>query len=200
VERVAVVPPDVDPTARVFGLTELSLVIDAGGHPKDIQVAHSLSEPYDRAAIDAVMRTQFAPGTVEERPVPVRVTIRVFFGRGNLPSYPHILSGSQRSFGNAQRPSDLLNSAVDHPPVAVVTAMPEFSEQARAAKYQGVVVLSMLVNEEGLPEDVQIIRHLEMGLDDKAIEAARKYRFKPAMKAGQPVPYRVTVEMNFRLY
>jgi TonB family protein len=39
-----------------------------------------------------------------------------------------------------------------------------------------------------------------MGLDDKAIEAARKYRFKPAMKDGQPVPYRITLEMNFRLY
>jgi len=200
IERVAAVFPDADPAARIFGVTQLSLVIDADGHPKDVGVVHSLSESYDRAAIEAVMQSRFAPGTVADRPVPVRVSIRVLFGRGVVPPYPRILNGSQRGFAGALRESDSASRGDYKPPRVLFSAPAEFTDQARAAKYQGTVVLSVLVGEEGLPAQIKFLRHLEMGLDEKAIEAVSQYRFAPATRDGVPVSAEVTIEINFHLY
>lgn len=77
---------------------------------------------------------------------------------------------------------------------------PEFTDQARAARYQGVVAIQLIVDSYGNPEDIQIVKHLGMGLDQKAIEAVRQYKFKPAMYQGHPVPVRLVVDVNFHLY
>lgn len=86
-------------------------------------------------------------------------------------------------------------------PVAIFTPEAEFSDEARRAKYQGVCLISLIVDAQGNPQDPRVIRALGMGLDEKALEAVRKYKFKPAMKDGRtPVPVRITIEVNFRLY
>jgi TonB family protein len=77
---------------------------------------------------------------------------------------------------------------------------PEYSEEARQAKYQGTVVLWVVIDPEGRPRDVRVSRALGMGLDEKAVEAVRKWRFQPAMKDGHPVAVIVNIEVNFRLY
>jgi len=77
---------------------------------------------------------------------------------------------------------------------------PEYSEEARRAKYQGSVVLWIVVGPDGRVRDVRVQRTLGLGLDEKAIEAVRKWRFEPARKNGQPVAVQVNVEVNFRLY
>jgi periplasmic protein TonB len=86
-------------------------------------------------------------------------------------------------------------------PVPLNQVEAEFSDEARRAKYQGVVLISMIVDTSGMPQNPRVVRPLGMGLDEKALEAVRKYRFKPAMKDGKtPVPVMITVEVNFRLY
>jgi TonB family protein len=86
-------------------------------------------------------------------------------------------------------------------PIAIFTPEAEFSDEARRAKYQGVCLISLIVDAQGNPQDPRVIRALGMGLDEKALEAVRKYKFKPAMKEGRtPVPVRITIEVNFRLY
>jgi periplasmic protein TonB len=77
---------------------------------------------------------------------------------------------------------------------------PEYSDEARKAKYQGTVVLWIVVGPDGRTRDVRVVRNLGLGLDEKAIEAVRKWKFEPAMKNGQPVAVQVNVEVNFRLY
>jgi TonB family protein len=77
---------------------------------------------------------------------------------------------------------------------------PEYSEEARKAKYQGTVVLWLVVSAEGKPQDIRVQRSLGMGLDEKAIEAVKQWRFDPAKKDGHPVPVMINVEVNFRLY
>jgi TonB family protein len=78
----------------------------------------------------------------------------------------------------------------------------EFSDEARRAKYEGTVVVNLIVDAQGNPQNVHVVRHLGMGLDEKAVEAVQKYKFKPAMdqKTGKPVPVPVNVEVRFRLY
>jgi TonB family protein len=61
------------------------------------------------------------------------------------------------------------------------------------------VVLAIIVDENGLPHDVRVVRPLGLGLDQKAIEAVEKWRFRPGMKDGHPVKVAATIEVNFRL-
>jgi len=86
-------------------------------------------------------------------------------------------------------------------PVPLNSVEAEFSDEARRAKYQGVVLVGLIVDAQGNPQSVHIVRALGMGLDEKAIEAVKKYKFKPAMRDGKAVAVSgVTVEVNFRLY
>ncbi len=85
-------------------------------------------------------------------------------------------------------------------PVPVYKPEPPYSEEARRAKYQGTVVLRIVVDASGQVTDVYVIRPLGMGLDEKAIEAVRTWKFKPALRKGVPVPVRVVVEVSFRLF
>jgi len=77
---------------------------------------------------------------------------------------------------------------------------PEFSEEARKAKYQGICVIGIIVDAEGRPTNIHIITSLGMGLDEKAMEAVKTWHFAPAMKDGHPVPYAATLEVDFHLY
>lgn len=77
---------------------------------------------------------------------------------------------------------------------------PEFSDEARRAKYQGVCVVQLIVDKQGNPQHIQVVRALGMGLDEKAIEAVKQYKFKPAYYQGKPVPVIINVEVNFRIY
>jgi len=77
---------------------------------------------------------------------------------------------------------------------------PEYSEEARRAKYQGTVVVWAVVGADGRTRELRVSRSLGMGLDAKAIEAVRQWRFAPAMKDGQPVAVQINIEVNFRLY
>lgn len=84
-------------------------------------------------------------------------------------------------------------------PVPIFKVEPEYSEEARKAKFQGTVVLSIVVDEQGHPKNFRVVRPLGLGLDERAIEAVQKWRFRPAQKDGKPVPVMATVEVNFRL-
>lgn len=77
---------------------------------------------------------------------------------------------------------------------------PEFSDEARRAKYQGVCLVSLIVDAQGHPQNIRIVRRLGMGLDEKAEEAVRQYLFKPAYFQGKAVPVQISVEVNFRIY
>jgi len=77
---------------------------------------------------------------------------------------------------------------------------PEYSDEARKAKYQGTVVLWVVIGPDGRPKDIRVQRSLGMGLDQKAVEAVKLWKFEPARKDGQPVPVQINVEVSFRLY
>jgi len=84
-------------------------------------------------------------------------------------------------------------------PVPTYRVDPEYSEEARVAKWQGAVLLQVVIDPNGVPQNIQVVRPLGLGLDQKAIEAVQKWRFKPGVKDGQPVPVAANIEVNFRL-
>jgi TonB family protein len=84
-------------------------------------------------------------------------------------------------------------------PVLVHQVEPEFSDEARRAKYQGTCLVSIIVDVNGIPQNPRVVQPLGMGLDEKALEAVKQYRFKPAMKDGKtPVPVMIKIQVNFR--
>jgi TonB family protein len=83
-------------------------------------------------------------------------------------------------------------AVLDHPD-------PEYTEQARAAKLQGTVLLYIEIDPTGKATNIKVQRGLGLGLDEKAIEAVSKWKFKPGQKDGMPVTVQATIEVNFRL-
>jgi len=86
------------------------------------------------------------------------------------------------------------------PPRAIYSPEPEFSEEARKAKYQGVCTLGVIVDAQGHPTNIRVLSSLGMGLDEKAIAAVKTWRFEPAMKDGHAVRFEIAVEVDFHLY
>ncbi len=84
-------------------------------------------------------------------------------------------------------------------PILISKVEPEYSEEARKAKYSGTVLLSVVVDEHGIPQDIHVVRPLGLGLDEKAIEAVQRWRFRPGIRNGKPVRVRATIEVSFRL-
>src|SRR5579864_446619 len=85
-------------------------------------------------------------------------------------------------------------------PVVIYDPVPEYSPEARQAKFQGTVVLWAIIGPDGRPHSLRVAHSLGMGLDEKAIEAVRTWRFRPATKEGNPVAVEINVEVNFHLY
>ena len=85
-------------------------------------------------------------------------------------------------------------------PVLIFSVEPEFSEEARKAKVAGNVLVNLWVDTNGNPSHVHVIRGVGMGLDEKAMEAVRQYKFKPAMENGRPVLVELNVEVNFQIF
>ena len=85
------------------------------------------------------------------------------------------------------------------PPRLTYKVEPEYSEEARKAKYQGTVVLAIEVWQDGKAHNIRVIRSLGLGLDKKAIDAVQQWKFVPGKKDNVPVRVRANVEVNFRL-
>lgn len=87
------------------------------------------------------------------------------------------------------------------PPSIIRKIQPEYTQQARQAKYQGSVLIDTVIGKDGHAKNAAVRRGLGMGLDEKALEAVANWKFEPARlrKNNLPVEVKVTIEMNFRL-
>lgn len=84
-------------------------------------------------------------------------------------------------------------------PSLLLKVEPQYSEEARLAKYQGTVVVSAVIGADGLAQSMRVIRGLGLGLDEQALKAIAQWKFKPGAKDGDPLPVQATIEVNFRL-
>lgn len=188
--------------------------VGVDGAARNIQPAGRYTSLYDEPAITAIRQSQFEPGTLDGKPVPVQVEIRVLFSHLR-PAFPTVVQrsvqmggmrrpGSWQSLqpgGQQQTPQDtpLRLQRGDTPPKPLNVVVAEFTPEARKKKIQGVVLVSVLVTEEGTPIDPKVEKSLDPGLDEKAIESALQYTFQPATHDGVPIAVRISIEVNFRL-
>jgi len=86
------------------------------------------------------------------------------------------------------------------PPRKLSGSIPQYTEAARRAKVQGVVIMSVLIGADGSVQNASVTGSLRPDLDQASLDAVRQWRFQPAMKNGSPIPFRTNIETTFRLY
>ena len=85
-------------------------------------------------------------------------------------------------------------------PVPLKTPQAKYTKEAKKKRIEGQCLVSIIVDAKGMPHNLRIIRPVGYGLDEAALAAIQKYRFKPAMKNGHPVAVQMAIEVNFRVY
>ncbi len=85
------------------------------------------------------------------------------------------------------------------PPTILSRVEPQYSEEARKARYQGTVILEAIVRKDGTVDILHVVRSLGFGLDENAIQALKQWRFRPGLKNGVPVDVALNIEVNFNL-
>jgi TonB family protein len=162
------------PSAAWKIVAEFTILKD--GAVYGLKLAESSGEPdADQAALDAI--TSSAPFA----PLPAE------FKKDSLALRCHL---------------DVFNPNTNgaRPPRLIHNTNPEFSDEARRKKIEGVVTLSLVVDTNGQPTDVQVVTPLGYGLDEKAVEAVKQWTFQPATKYGNPVAMKINVQVDFHLY
>jgi len=127
----------------------------------------------------------------------------------NLPSHDDTPGNGKRDGkgpgkGTGDGPEDAPSgpirlTAAMTPPMAIYKVQPRYTETARRANVQGVVVVEAVIDEQGRVTDVRVLRGLPMGLDRAAIEAIQQWKFSPAMMQERPVKVYFTLTANFTL-
>jgi TonB family protein len=187
---------------RLLAVMDATLGVDGNFH--DVKVLGG-DEEFSASALDAVSQWRYTPASVNASPVPVRLFVTMECDKGKVHSAvePDTLP-TQPENEAVERISGQEAFKVDptrmKPPKPVYTPDPDYSEEARRAKYQGVLVVGMIIGRDGNPKAEWAVKKLGLGLDQKAIEAVRRWKFQPAVKNGEPVAVLINVEVSFRLY
>jgi TonB family protein len=198
-------------------IIQVSIYVDMEGVPRDLTLLNPKKSKLDELALEIVASDRFKPGTYQGQPVPVAeniyVTLITYKDKKNdsleqqsdqvLLCSPPVQTAFSFRKPTEEEIADV--GPIYHvepgvsPPRAISMADVEFSDEARRAKYHGVVVLSVIIDTKGMPRFIHVVRPLGMGLDEKAIEAVNKSRFRPARKDGKPVAASINIEIDFRL-
>ena len=208
------------------GEAELSLIVDSAGAAQQVQLVKPIGNDLDKLALKLIRADRFKPAQLNGAPVAAGLVARIKLdacivtvtdasGQAVHRIRPHT-TPQQQFDAWTDAPEEL----VPNPPPVLTKIAPgiyriggsvtaprvlhegvvHFSEEAKHAKYQGEALVTVIVDEKGLPQNPHVVRPIGMGLDEKAIEAVKEYRFTPAMKDGKPVPVYMTIAINFRLY
>ena len=200
---------------QVHGTVFLDAIISKKGTVESLKVT-SGPEELRNSARDTFSRWTYKPYLVKGEPVEVETTIIAIYNLSGLVATENGVDQSrvaetiwQQTNNKAQllaeqRYSDMgimpkqIGGGVSAP-VAIYQRSPEYTAEATAAKFRGTVIVSVIVEQHGIPVRVHVTKGVGMGLDEKAVEAVKQYRFKPAFANGMPVAVYLDVKVNFEI-
>ena len=179
--------------AGVQGAVVLHAIISKTGTVESVEVVSGPEELRDSAR-DAVRQWTYKPYLLNGEPVEVETSITVNYTLadsvvvGQSPAAGKAVDGVRQVGGNVTAP------------IPIYQPEPEFSAEAKKSKFMGVVTVSIIVDKKGRPQNVHVTKGVGHGLDEKAVEAVKKYRFIPAKENGKPVAVGMNVEVNFEIF
>lgn len=193
------------------GNIELSLTISESGEAQDIRVVKSLGKELDEPAITALRQTRFNPGKYKGRVVSVRGTAALhlsclgYLADASAPAtsdYTPAEDATTRphwkgTLGDCENDPKLLRRGLCAPVLVMKTAIYLEKKDSELAATNGTVILSATVDEQGLTRDIRVVTPAEDKLNERAISAVQKWRFRPALHKGQPFKVRARVEVRF---
>jgi TonB family protein len=212
---------------KIDGKVELSVLVDTAGRARNIMFLRPLGNDADKFAVQIAGADQFKPGTVNGKPVVVAESLNVKIqscvvesqdGEGKKGYFLRLRSAPVQEL---VAPSDVSkdatltsgentltdsNSASPHlghvvgttkAPVPLTQPKATYTDEAWRARITGTCLVSLIVDRQGMPQNPRITESLDPGLDQNALYAASRYRFKPAMRDGEPVPVMVNVKVIF---
>jgi TonB family protein len=210
--------------AKIGGIVLVGFVVNAQGAPESVQVLRGVGHGLDEKAVEAVKQYRFKPATDDGKPVATDLRVEVNFNIMDSPE-PKVVTAMAVAAPVAVAPPPpppvppqaAINVDRGAPaefngvpvrrvgggvtaPVVVFVSNPEYTKEAKKAGFKGIVLINLIVDTNGMPQNVHVLRSVGMGLDQKAVDAVKQYRFKPAMEGGKPVPVELNVEVNFQIF
>jgi TonB family protein len=204
VSRVNPVYPQEAKEKGIQGAVVLHAIIGTDGTVQELTVISGPPE-LQASAIEAVKQWVYKPYLLNGDPKEVETTITVNFALDNTPQAMNDATAQNPpsrtdEYALAKEPDVYKVGGSVHPPVLISAPDPEYTEAARQAKLSGNVIVGLVVDSSGEPQNVRVVRGLGNELDEKAVEAVQQYKFKPATKDGEPVSADLKVEVNFRIF
>ena len=216
-----------EPCKHLDGIAELRAVIGSTGMPRDVSIFDSAGDGLDQEALKLVTAERFKPGSHNGTPVDVGITTwlelkacvveqkdddgkttdllrlrstpnqGLWLGPPSAESTNPALETIPSGVGRATLGNHYANIS---PPVALSTPGPDMSGLVHDHHFTGVCIITLFVDTDGHPENIKLFKSVRPDLDQRAIEAVSRYRFKPARtKNGLPIPVMITVVVDFRL-
>jgi len=190
--KVNPVYPEIAKSAHVQGSVVLHALISKTGTVESLDVI-SGAEMLRASARDAVMQWKYKPYLLNGQPTEVEANITVNFSLGDIPVVGPVPPGEEASAGVKQFGGDVAAPKIIYEP------WPEYTELAKQDKVEGIVLIGLVVDERGTAQHVNLLRGLGDGLDEQALDAVKKYVFKPGTENGKPVAVYINVEVKFQL-
>ncbi len=195
IKRVTPEYPKAAKDARIQGPVRFAALLGKDGTVKSLELISGHPLLVD-AARDAVKQWLYNPTLLNGEPVEVKTELSVNFSLNAAGSAPQAGAGAPTA--PSPQGAYRIGGGVSAPTVISKTE-PQYSEEARKARLQGTVLIALVVGEDGEPRNVRVLKSLGLGLDEKAMETVRTWRFAPGQKEGAPVPVLATIQVNFRL-
>jgi TonB family protein len=198
---VNVVASDANGT-DIGGLTPADFELTEDGVPQKVSIFEyqNVGPIFGRRTIYYVLGYYARPQNADGQFRKIAVTLK-----GNANATLHYRSGyyigspGDTPFAGVSDSGGVTFGPDMRPPAVIFKKEPEYSEEARKARFQGAVVFNVVVDASGRASDIRVIRSLGLGLDEKAIEALSQWKFRPGTKDGNPVAVPVQVAVDFRL-
>jgi TonB family protein len=193
---------------------QVSVNIDADGSPQQVAISDFSDGSAKDLATKVVQEDRFTPAERDGKPVEVRrmilvemhvCTDKVKSTDGKKEEQTRLESEPRQTLYSLPAPPPPEQDAYKigghvSAPIPINMPVAEYTPEARKEHIEGEVMISLIVDAQGMPQNPRVVRPLPGGLNEAALNAVRRYRFKPAMKDGKtPVPVMVTIAVNFRL-
>jgi TonB family protein len=164
--------PGADETVSVT----ISFDVNEQGVAENLHLVKLTDPKWENDVIAAVREWRFQPSAVV-----AACTLRFAMGKMPAPTSAYQIGGNIS------------------PPRVSIKVEPDYTEEARHARFAGTVIVFVVVDSNGEPRNLRVIRPLGLGLDEKAIEAVSQWKFQPGLKDGEAVAVQATIEVNFRM-